>query len=132
VTAWERALALAPNADEALRLLGVAALREGDRGRARCNFSRAVEANPNNVQAHIDLAELLTELGETRAAVAHWDEAEMLFPNHPRLLADRELREAAARQVDTCCGPVQTAPDEAHDHSAADASAARGKGPAGP
>ncbi len=99
VYAWERAIALAPNADEPLRMLGKNALSQGDVPRARDFFTRSVAANPNNVHAHLDLAELLADAGETRAALAHWDEAERLFPGHPRLALCQTRRDAIADQV---------------------------------
>jgi len=105
VYAWERAVTLAPNADEPLRMLGHAALRAGDIAQARSRFTRAVAANPNNVLAHLDLADLLADLAETRAVVAHWDEAERLAPHHPRLAACRDRREAVTRQVATWTFP---------------------------
>jgi len=101
VYAWERAVALAPNADEPLRMLGHAALRQGDIAQARSYLTRAVAANPKNVMAHLDLADLLADLGETRAAVGHWDEAERLCPRHPRLAHCQERREVITRQVAT-------------------------------
>jgi len=109
VCAWERAVALAPNADEPLRMLGHAALRAGDIDLARARFTRAVGANPRNVLAHLDLAELLADLGETCAAVGHWDEAERLCPQHPRLAACRDRREAVTRQVATWSFPKEFA-----------------------
>jgi tetratricopeptide (TPR) repeat protein len=105
VYAWERAVSLAPNADEPLRMLGHAALRGGDIAQARSYLTRAVAANPNNVMAHLDLADLLADLGETCAAVGHWDEAERLCPGHPRLAHCRERREAVTRQVATWSFP---------------------------
>ncbi|MDH4230010.1 MAG: tetratricopeptide repeat protein [Nitrospirota bacterium] len=105
VAAWERAVALAPNADEPLRMLGRAALSAGDTGTARAYLTRAAMANPDNVLAHLDLADLLSGLGETRAALAHWDEAEGLCPQHPRLAQTRRQRERIARQLATCCIP---------------------------
>jgi tetratricopeptide (TPR) repeat protein len=105
VCAWERAVALAPNADEPLRMLGHAALRAGDIDQARARFTQAVAANPLNVLAHLDLADLLADLGETRAAVGHWDEAERLCPKHPRLASCRDRRDAVTRQVATWSFP---------------------------
>jgi len=105
VYAWERAVSLAPNADEPLRMLGHAALRQGDIAQARSYLTRAVAANPKNVMAHLDLADLLADLGETCAAVGHWDEAERLCPGHPRLVHCRERREAVTRQVATWSFP---------------------------
>ncbi len=99
VTAWERAVALAPNADEPLRMLGLFALKSGEFRRARDLLTRAVEANPHNVHAHLDLADFLYNQGETRAALAHWDEAEALFPGHPRLERCREQRDTVAGQI---------------------------------
>lgn len=99
VYAWERAVALAPNADEPLRMLAKAALGRGDLAQARDYLTRAVTANPRNVHAHLDLADLLDELGETRSALAHWDEAERLFPGHPRLQRCKERRERVAWQI---------------------------------
>jgi tetratricopeptide (TPR) repeat protein len=114
VYAWERAVSLAPNADEPLRMLGHAALRQGDIAQARSYLTRAVAANPRNVMAHLDLADLLADLGETRAAVGHWDEAERLCPQHPRLAHCRERREAVTRQVATWSFPkrLPTTPAE--------------------
>jgi tetratricopeptide (TPR) repeat protein len=110
VAAWERAVALAPNADEPLRMLGHAALRSGDIAQARSYLTRAVAANPANVRAHLDLADLLADLGETRAAVGHWDEAERLAPHHPRLVDCRERREAITHQVATLDFPKRFPP----------------------
>jgi len=93
VYAWERAVSLAPNADDPLRMLGLTALKQGDRSKARSFLTRALAANPNNVNAHLDLAELLAESGETHAALGHWDEAERLFPGHPRLARCQERRQ---------------------------------------
>lgn len=105
ISAWERAVALAPNADDPLRMLGRAALKAGDVVQARDYLTRSLAANPANIHTHLDLAELLADLGETRAALAHWDEAERLCPNHPRLSACRERREQVASQVAHCCLP---------------------------
>lgn len=99
VYAWERAVSLAPNADEPLRMLGQSALKQGDRTKARSFFTRSLSANPNNVAAHLDLAELLAEIGETCAALSHWDEAERLFPGHPRLARCQERREQVTQMV---------------------------------
>ncbi|MDH5527122.1 MAG: tetratricopeptide repeat protein [Nitrospirota bacterium] len=113
-SAWERAIALAPNADEPLRMLGRMALQDRDNGRARAHLTRAVLANPNNVLAHLDLADLLAGLGETRAALCHWDEAERLCPQHPRLTQEAERRQQIADEVASCCTPMDGAPGNKH------------------
>ena len=106
VSAWERAVSLAPKADEPLRRLACAALREGNAAKARDLLTRAVTANPNNVLAHLDLADLLVQAGETRAALAHWDEAERLAPRHPRLEQVKPHRDDITLQVISGCGPT--------------------------
>jgi tetratricopeptide (TPR) repeat protein len=132
VYAWERAVSLAPNADEPLRMLGHAALRQGDIAQARSYLTRAVGANPRNVLAHLDLADLLADLGETCAAMGHWDEAERLRPNHPRLAHCRERREAVTRQVATWSLPKRLPGVQAEGGAGGAGGGRRDSGDSGP
>ncbi|MFQ5509638.1 MAG: tetratricopeptide repeat protein [Leptospirillia bacterium] len=112
VAAWERAITLAPNADEPLHMLGRTALKAGDTIGARAYLIRAVAANPNNLEIHLDLAELLADLGETRAALGHWDEVAARMPNHPRLINSRARREVAAREAGIWSVPHDARPED--------------------
>jgi len=58
---WERVLAIAPNSDETLRELGCALSILGEEEKAAQLLNRAVEINPENIQARIDLRTMLQE-----------------------------------------------------------------------
>ncbi len=56
---WEGVLAVAPEADETLREMGCTLNLLGDEERAVRLLNRALEINPENIQARIDLRRLL-------------------------------------------------------------------------
>ncbi len=58
---WEGVLAVAPEADETLRELGCALNMLGDGEKAARLLNRAVEINPENIQARIDLRTMLQQ-----------------------------------------------------------------------
>lgn len=126
--AWQRAVALAPNADEPLRLLGRLAVGREEWSEARDLLTRAVAANPKNALAHLDLADLLERLGETRAALAHWDEAFALAPQQVRIAEAVDHWQQVAQAVSDGFAPL---PDRGGDEAEDGPTSATAQGPAG-
>jgi len=70
VSAWERAVALEPNAGEAWRLLGYHAWKEqGNLPRAEKCYRQAVAAHPHDQTTLLDLAEVLADLNRREEAI---------------------------------------------------------------
>jgi tetratricopeptide (TPR) repeat protein len=64
---------------------GIASLKENDPKLAEEQYRKALELNPLNVGAHVDLGYILLNRGETKEGKAHIDEALRLDPNHTYL-----------------------------------------------
>ena len=63
-----------PNSDEVIRLLASAHLANGERDLARDTLARGLEANPDNVQLRLSMAQLLMQGGDLDAALEQVDE----------------------------------------------------------
>lgn len=82
-TAYERldtARRLNPLTDEADVYAGAIAAKLGDRRRMRLSFMRALERNPHNWYAHLELALAHSLAGQRRAALRHIRQARELNP----------------------------------------------------
>ncbi len=78
--AFEKALEIRPNNDEALRLLAFT-LRKGDRlDKALEIYSRMLERNPKDYAIHIALGEVNERLGENAVAAGYFEKAAELAP----------------------------------------------------
>ncbi len=72
---------------------GVAALEHGDAARAQLLLDQAVGANPNDVDARRQLADVLWQSGAAQEAVIHVDRAVELDPRHaPTIVRSGEMR----------------------------------------
>src|SRR5579862_6754252 len=69
VRIYRRVLSEQPGNSDALHLLGVAALQQGDHRQAVELISRAVAGNPGNAAYHVNLAEAYRNLGQLDRAV---------------------------------------------------------------
>ncbi|MGJ5178140.1 tetratricopeptide repeat protein [Bradyrhizobium oligotrophicum] len=74
-------LALLPDHAGALRLLGMAALDAGTLNEAEAALTRAVGADPRDVDAHANLGIVLSNLGRHAEARRHQERAVALVPN---------------------------------------------------
>jgi predicted O-linked N-acetylglucosamine transferase (SPINDLY family) len=77
---YEAVLAEQPNAFDALHLLGLLSLDNGDPGRALALLDRAVVARPDHPQAHSNRGNALFLLDRLQEAVASYDKALALAP----------------------------------------------------
>jgi len=86
--AWARqALAQRPDHAMSYVILGMALRRLGQRQQALDAFRKAVECNPNLVDAHFYLGETLIEAGQFTEARTSLERVRELSPNDPRLQA---------------------------------------------
>ncbi|MCC6806646.1 MAG: tetratricopeptide repeat protein [Deltaproteobacteria bacterium] len=83
--AAEAALAIAPAAHDAWVVLGTVHARKKRHERAVVCFEQAIALDPTDVASHVDLGELLLELGAYARASAALDRAMTLDPKaaHP-------------------------------------------------
>jgi O-Antigen ligase len=95
----ERARRLNPLTDEADVVAGIIASRRGDTGAMIAAYERALERNPSNWFAHLELALARGETGRRSVQLAHLRAARTLNPREPVL---REVAEAVrtGRSVD--------------------------------
>ncbi len=68
------------NADVAFFNLGAMAFNENRREEAAANFQKAIEANPNHAEAHLQLGKCLVGLGKFPEAIAHLEQYLSLEP----------------------------------------------------
>lgn len=71
-----------PNHPEALHILGVIALRDGNVDIAIAALTKALKGNPQNPQYHSNLGLALHEKGGLDAAIKHYQQALKLRPDH--------------------------------------------------
>jgi tetratricopeptide (TPR) repeat protein len=84
--AFARSIALNPDVGESYRFLGFSQENNGKRKEAIANYRRAIELDPNDAYAHLNVAELLTDQGEALDAIEHATRALEFF----RRLGQRE------------------------------------------
>ena len=87
-TAYEAALAEDPDRHEALHLLGLVALQQGDAPRAAALIGRAVAIQPEDAGYRSSLASAWWALGQLENAVAGYREALRLRPENPETLCN--------------------------------------------
>lgn len=75
-------LAVLPRQADAIHLLGVIALKDGDIDQAIEQFKRAIKSNPNHPQFNCNLGLALHERGELTLAAQHYRKAVSLNPQH--------------------------------------------------
>jgi tetratricopeptide (TPR) repeat protein len=80
---WETVLKLAPNTDEALRELGWALNMVGDYEKAVTSLKKAIEMNPHNLQARIDLGAVFMSNLKFEEAINEWELARTDDPGNP-------------------------------------------------
>ena len=79
--AAQKAAALNPALPSAHRALGfVAYWWENDPATAKVEFERALELEETDAQTHFWFANMLADVGEDKAAEAHYERARLLFP----------------------------------------------------
>lgn len=83
IAEWETVLKLAPNTDEALRELGWALNMVGDYEKAIAALKKAIEMNPNNLQARIDLGAVFMSNLHSDEAISEWEQARKDDPGNP-------------------------------------------------
>ena len=81
--AGEAALADDPDDPDALHLLGMIALRQGDPRRAEALINRAVAVRPDEAAHHASLAEVCAALGQAHRAIDGFRAALRLKPDRP-------------------------------------------------
>jgi tetratricopeptide (TPR) repeat protein len=106
----ERARRLNPLSERADVVAGTLAAQGGDFERARTAFQRALERNPDDWYAHLQLAHLARERGTGAEALAHLDRVRSLNPREfqPELVAEVEgnaVRGPLGRRA-LECGPA--------------------------
>jgi tetratricopeptide (TPR) repeat protein len=69
-------------ASQALLLLGVAQVNQGDHFAAAQSFLRATDANPNYAEAHYNLGKALLNLGRIEASLVYFRKSLKLKPNY--------------------------------------------------
>ncbi len=102
---YRNVLAVEPEHPDALHLLGVVTLQQGDYRGAADHIDRAVARNPNNAAYHANLAEAYRGLGQLDRAADSCRTALRLRPNSPEaannfglvLLAQGRIDEAAVQ-----------------------------------
>ncbi len=90
---WEQVINLAPDTDETLRELGWALNMIGQTDRSITTLRKAIEINPKNTQARIDLSAVLITSMHFKEAIEELQEAKRDDPNNP--LVDKLLKDAA-------------------------------------
>jgi hypothetical protein len=80
--AWQAVEAIEPAYPDLLLHLGKAQVGLGRLDRASLSFQSALKANPNSVQTHYALGELLRQRGEVDQAYAHYLKITRLDPKH--------------------------------------------------
>jgi tetratricopeptide (TPR) repeat protein len=83
VAEWEKVLALRPNHEEANRVLGQLALRNGDAKAAEGYFRKHLKRRENDPGAHLLLGMALRQGGDYLKAQAEYEEAIRLAPQEP-------------------------------------------------
>jgi tetratricopeptide (TPR) repeat protein len=84
------------NAPEVLRLLGMAHMQNGEVKLALEHLQKAVEANPNDVEAHLEFGRVLAETGDNANAMRQFAMAAELAPKNLAAL-ETVLRAQIAR-----------------------------------
>jgi hypothetical protein len=82
ITAFDRAIAIAPQSSFAFLNRGLAYRRSGDRDRALADLDRAVRLAPRSARAYYQRSLLLRQLGDSRRARADADRAVDLDPRY--------------------------------------------------
>jgi DNA-binding winged helix-turn-helix (wHTH) protein/tetratricopeptide (TPR) repeat protein len=99
--AANKALVLNKNSDEALAVLGFASYRQDfDWINAETNFRKAIEINPNNIQAHRWFGEFLHCLGRFDEGFAEQQKALRIEPNSAKILSEIAWGNYLARRFD--------------------------------
>jgi len=80
---WETVLSLAPNTDEALRELGWALNMIGEFEKAVSSLKKAIEMNPHNLQARIDLGAVFLSSQRVDDAIKELEQARHEDPGNP-------------------------------------------------
>jgi tetratricopeptide (TPR) repeat protein len=84
----EEAIALAPDFADLHNLLGLALGLTGERERAVASFQRALQVNPNYVEARMNLAIVYNDLGRYDEALREFRTERPRDPDHGNLSAD--------------------------------------------
>ena len=96
---WEFTLSISPDADETLREMGGAWTMLGQDEQAVDILKRALEINPKNLQARIDLGIVLMKQKQVDEAIGQWELARRSDPDNPvvkKFLIDaRRLRRSS-------------------------------------
>jgi tetratricopeptide (TPR) repeat protein len=106
--------------DYSYQRAGIVSLKADDPKLAEQGYRKALELNPQNVGAHVDLAYILFNRGQTAEGLAHVNEALRLDPNHVEArfnLGLGMLREEKPAEAARCFERViQLKPDYAQAH----------------
>lgn len=115
----EEALDLDPGHADALRLLGNAYRADGDLAAAERLFKDWADYEPNSIEAHLALAELLMERNDSEGAVEHYDRLVVLDPaNLAYATARTEVLLGLARYAQAVDGLTPFADADAPDPAA--------------
>jgi len=87
---------LDPNSDRAYQALGTCFFNRGDHAGAKTNFLRALQINPKNARARLNLAWTYGRLRDFNAAVR---ELQRVAKDHPRTLEGKEAAQFLERSV---------------------------------
>jgi len=111
-----KALELDPTLAEGHAMLGwVAKWYEWDWDESEAQFTRAIELDPNDTEAHLGYAHLLSDTGRQEQAVAEVRRARELSPFYPVAAALEGAFLLRAQQVDEARQRLETARDLAPD-----------------
>ncbi|APZ94073.1 putative PEP-CTERM system TPR-repeat lipoprotein [Fuerstiella marisgermanici] len=69
-----------PTRSDSWRLIGRIYQKQGDTAQAKKAFERALQEQADNIAAHSDLGDLLSDLGQSEAAAAHYSAVMSLGP----------------------------------------------------
>lgn len=105
-----------PTRSDSWRLIGRIHQKNGQLTEALAAFSRALETQPDNIAAHFDLAELLTEAGKEASANGHYDMVMKLGPDssYAAELVERGLRPAVSAATQTEAMPENATTNAAY------------------
>ena len=92
----KKAVAVAPEDEDAHYNLGIALAAAGQTGEARREYEKALEIFPDYGEAHNNLGNLLMNQNEFAEAVTHFQNALAIAPENP--IAENNLGTALARQ----------------------------------
>jgi len=106
--------------DYSYQRAGIVSLKADDLKLAELGYRKALELNPQNVGAHVDLAYILFSRGQAAEGLVHINEALRLDPNHVEArfnLGLAMLREEKPAEASACFERViQLKPDYAQAH----------------